>query len=368
MSVSTRLKTQGAAVAALSLLALGACDAPEQLTSLRPEGDPEILSVLVLADTEFGALEAATFCKQDDAKRPGVIGITAVGAQVRVCDEDLSRPAGPVDDNGTPTDPTDDVFTEGTIDAAIPAGWTVRIQFDELLNPDTAETLEPVIDPDTGEPTGQSTASLAETQPVTVTCGGVDVPYDGYYSPSGNSFSWPVGPSLVIVPDDTSTIATGTECEVSLKDVVKDKQGLGVPSAQRGPFTFTVAPLALVGSDPEPADPGDEATIAPDAPLLVFFNHFIDPASVDPAEVEILEVTDCEQTTGTARPAVFAANADDPTALEISMMTTVPAGLKWTPEKFYLVSFTAGAQVADLAGGTADVEGFSVCFATDAAS
>ncbi|MEJ7598068.1 MAG: hypothetical protein WKG01_09190 [Kofleriaceae bacterium] len=376
MFVSTRLKTQGAVFTALSLLALAACEDPEQLTSLRPDGDPEVLAVLVLADTvDFGPLEVATFCKQNDPKRPGVLGVTAVGAQVRVCDIDLSRGAGPLDDNGTPVDPTDDVFTAGTVDNANPMGWSIRIMFDELLDPDTAETLEPIFDPDTMEDTGQSTASLAKTQPVTLTCGGVAVPYDGYYSPSGNSVSWPVGPSLVVTPLDPSVVATGAECEISITPgpsgkELTDKEGNPVPASQRGPFSFQISALAFAGTDPEsPAPNKPPSTIDPGAPLLVFFNSFIDAASLTPAEVEILEVADCAATTGTARTAVIAANADDPTALEISMTPTVPTGLAWTPEKFYLVTFSDDAEVTDLAGGTAtDLAGESVCFATDTAS
>lgn len=368
MFVSTRLKTQGAAVTALSLLALGACDAPAQNTDLRPEGDPEVLTVLVFNDAVDGFLETATFCKQNDAKRPGTVGIVAFGVAIPICDIDLANGAGFRDDKGT-ANPSDDTFTPGIVEDAVPTSWYVRIMFDELLDPDTAETLEPILDPDTMEETGVFTGSLEETQPVTLSCGGTDVPYSGYYSPSGNTVTWPLGPSLVVQPLDTSAVATGAECTLSIKDTLKDKEGNSVTSSQRGPFTFNVAGLAATAIDPEPADPGDEATIAPEAPVLVSFNHFIDAASLTPAEVTILEVADCEATTGTTRTAVIAASADDPLSLEISSTPTVPAGLAWTPEKFYRVTFADDVEVSDLAGGTGtDLAGVSVCFATDAAS
>ena len=373
MFVSTpRLKTQGAVVSALSLLALAACEDPTASTDLRPEGNPEVLTVLVFNDSVDGVVESATFCKKNDIKRPNYVGIVAYGLNPLICAEDLGKGAGTLDDMGT-SDKTDDVFMEHVVEDAVPTGWYIRIMFDELLDADTAETLEPVLDPDTMEETGVFVGSLAETQPVTLTCGGVDVPYDGYYSPSGNTVTWPLGPSLGIQPRDVSAVATGEECMVTLKDTAKDKDGNAVPSDQRGPFNFTIAGLAATALDPEPADPGDEATIAPEAPLLVSFNHFIDAASLTTtgagAEIEILEVADCAATTGTARTAVVAVSADDPLSLEISSTPTVPAGLAWTPEKFYRVTFLDNIEVADLAGGTGtDLAGVSVCFATDAAS
>ena len=369
MSVSTRLKTQGAVLSALSLLTFAACDAPDSSTALRPDGAPEVLAVVVFNDAVDGVVESATFCKKNDDKRPNFVGITFYGLNPMICSEDLSKGAGTLDDMGT-SDPGDDVFTEHAVEDAVPSSWYVRVMFDELLDGDTVETLEPVLDPDTMEETGVFTGSLAETQPVTLTCGGTDVPYDGYYSPAGNSVTWPLGPSMVIQPLDTSAIATSSECVLTLKDVVKDKQGTGVPSDQRGPFNFTIAGLAATAIDPEPADPGDEATIAPDSPVLLSFNHFIDASTLTAAEVTIEEVADCSAATGTARTAVIAAAAEDPFSVEITSTPTVPAGLSWTPESFYRVTIADDVEVADLAGGTGggDIAGLSVCFATDAAS
>jgi hypothetical protein len=363
MSVSTRLRTQGAALSTLSLLTLAACEAPTATTDLRPEGDPEVLSVLVFNDAENGFLETATFCKQNDIKRPGSVGIVAFGATFEICDRDLANGAGF-------RDPEDDTFTPSIVEDAVPTSWYLRIMFDELLDADTAETLEPILDPDTMEETGVFTGSLAETQPVTVTCDGADVPYDGYYQPSGNTVTWPLGPSLVVQPLDPSAVATGGECTISIKDVLKDKEGNSVPSAQRGPFMFGIAGLAATAIDPEPADPGEEATISPEAPVVLSFNHFIDAASLTPAEVTIEEVADCAAASGTVRTAVITASADDPLSLEISSTPTVPVDLAWTPESFYRVTFADDVEVADLAGGTggADIAGLSVCFATDAAS
>src|SRR6202042_2484260 len=85
---------------------------------------------------------------------------------------------------------------------ADPSAWYVRIMFDELLDPNV-ETLVPNIDPTTMMPDGTFTGTLANTLPVTLQCTDAagamqDVPYDGYYSPSGNALTNPLGPSLFI--------------------------------------------------------------------------------------------------------------------------------------------------------------------------
>ena len=89
-----------------------------------------------------------------------------------ICDEDPSKPAAMVAN-------------------AYPDGWYVRVMFDELLDPDVEELIE-ILDPDTGDGTDTFTGSIANTQPVILECesvagGFIEVPYDGYYSPAGNS-------------------------------------------------------------------------------------------------------------------------------------------------------------------------------------
>ncbi|HSK02492.1 MAG TPA: hypothetical protein VK932_14665, partial [Kofleriaceae bacterium] len=61
-----RLKTQGAVVSTVAMLALGACTDPAARTDLRPEGPPDVLAVLVLNDALDGLVESAAFCKAGD--------------------------------------------------------------------------------------------------------------------------------------------------------------------------------------------------------------------------------------------------------------------------------------------------------------
>jgi hypothetical protein len=258
----------------------------------------------------------------------------------------------------------------------VPVGWYVRLQFDELLNP-SIEDLLPI-----GNDTGTFKGSLASSQPVTITCGGVDIAYDGYYNPSGNSYTWPVGPSLFIAPDDTSMIAAGTECQVSLKpDVVADKDGNHVPADQLGPYKFKIADLKLASTDPAaPTDPTKPSTISPAAPLIVTFNATVNVtvelAGLSPAEVTILSsVTSCTDTTGGVAATAkigkhLVGPADqksvDPTSIEISDAAGT-AGNAWLASTTYVITFAAGADVKDLAGATATLpaaKDLTICFKT----
>jgi hypothetical protein len=250
-------RTHGVVAATLGALTLAACTDPAQNTDLRPEGPPEVLAVLVMNDAAGMLNETATFCKTGDEKRPSLVGAT------QVCPDDLSAGADEVTN-------------------AYPDGWYVRIMFDELLNGDV-ETLTEVIDDATGEATGSYTGSIADTHPVKLECesingGMVNVDYDGYYSPSGNRVTFPLGPSLVIKPNDPTLIATNTSCQVTINDNVLDKTGNPVPAEQRGPYKFKTAPIQVVV-----IDPSDKATIPASQMttdgVYVQFNTTVDPAS-----------------------------------------------------------------------------------------
>jgi hypothetical protein len=266
-------RTHGVAAAALGALAMGACDDPALNTDLRPEGPPDVLAVLVMTDASTQLLEKATYCKAGDPLAPTLVGLPDF-TTTEVCPE--SGSASPVT-------------------TAYPDGWYVRIMFDELLDP-SFEQLSPIIDEDTGEETGAFTGSIASANPVTLQCRSVtnnqfvNVSYDGYYSPSGNRVTWPVGPSLVIKPNDPTLIATNTECQVTINEgVLFDKNGVEVPSSQRGPFAFTIAPITPIVLDPpaddeEFDDPIDAVTVWYDN-LYVQFNTSVDASTLclDPA-------------------------------------------------------------------------------------
>ncbi|MBL0212679.1 MAG: hypothetical protein IPQ07_02220 [Myxococcales bacterium] len=208
--------------------------------------------MLVMNDAAGQVVEQATYCKPNDEKRPQRVGLPDFTAR-DICPADLSKGADEVTN-------------------AYPDGWYVRIVFDELLDPSIEELTE-IKDPETGEGTDVFEGSIANTQPVKLECesiggGFVEVDYDGYYSPSGNNVTWPLGPSLVIKPLEPKSVATNKACRVTINDNVVDKSGNKVPSDQRTPFTFKIAPIQVIALDP--AD--DPMGSGPIDPFVIYGN------------------------------------------------------------------------------------------------
>lgn len=356
-------RTQGLLAATLGLAAWGACATPDELSDLRPAGDPEVLTVLVadkgpdpdndgiIANGEADVTETATFCKPNDNKRPNFVNYPLALGGTQLCPDDIAMGVDPITD-------------------AEPLEWYVRIQFDELLNP-SIEDLIPILD-DNGIATGTFSGTLANTQPVTLTCNGAAVMYDGYYAPEGNDLTWPVGPSLFIQPNDSSTIATGSPCEIAIKDVVKDKDGNSVPTDQRGgggKYKFNVAPLTVTATSQEfPKDPTDPDPQPVDAPLQVGFNAIVDGATSIPATAVIIQTADdCNGTNAvTTLTATVAADPDDPTLIDVGD-SAAAAGNFFVAGKIYIVTFDPAATVHDANGGTGalpDPADLTVCFGT----
>ncbi len=356
---------------ATALVMLGACEDPEQRSDLRPAGDPEVLAVLVMNDAADLYVEAATFCKVGDDKRPTEVFLIT-GAVTEVCPLDATEGVPMVMD-------------------AVPTGWYVRVVFDELLDPDIEELI-PNLD-GMMQPTGTSRGSIANTRPVTLTCDGNPVAYDGYYSPSGNYQTWPVGPSLVIIPDDPTSVAAGSECTVTINTNVVDKDQNRVPDAQRGmggEYKFQIAPLSLDSTDPE-AIPMDGAADRPEtdpaAPVTLHFNTVIDPASITTSEVLIFRGVAADCTGGMQVPAAQVTlfqmldepggSVADPMSLMIAdggatMANPDPSdpesmGNMFSPATAYRIEFTVNADVQDAAGATAALElpDDILCFITE---
>ena len=318
-------RTHGVVAATLGALTLGlaGCEDPAQNTDLRTEGPPDVLSVLVMTDAVGGLYETATFCAPGDEKRPSQVGLPDFTTQ-QVCPAEVGEGVDEVTD-------------------AYPDGWYVRIMFDELLDPEI-ETLTEVLDEDTGEPTGSYTGSIAGTHPVKLECesvngGMVEVDYDGYYSPSGNRITWPLGPSLVIKPNDPTLVATSSTCQVTILDAVTDKAGNPVASDQRGPYTFKVAPIQVLEIDPGDGDTVDAYTPYGEG-IYVAFNTTVDPASFCD---EGAGMDECEFS---FTPDAGGASADALSDTEFAFTTNNAA----TVETDYTFSFIEGGTIADRCG------------------
>jgi hypothetical protein len=333
----TRLKTLGAAI--VGTLALGACEDPVADTDLRPEGDPEILAVLVMNDTENAFVESATYCKPNDPKRPGAVGITVLGINPVLC---------PLD--GTAIEPLTDAY---------PDAWYIRVMFDELLDPEV-ETLEPILDAN-GNPSDNFTGSLARTQPVTLQCQDVtgtmvDVEYDGYYSPAGNRVTWPVGPSLVIQPLDPTIVPVESMCQVTLKESIKDKDGNSIKGRDIQPFEFSLAPVSVIA-----VSPGEGDAVNPTAGgVELAFNVEVDGSAVFCADPADAACTGDPTRLFAIEPAAMAENA-----YVDNFGTGLFVGGDLLGDQTYTFKAPAGMKIKDKCGKESTVAGLPADFEFD---
>ncbi|KAB2907520.1 MAG: hypothetical protein F9K40_04945 [Kofleriaceae bacterium] len=311
-----RYRTQGLLAVGLGVFAGGCFGDPEIRTDLRTEGPPQILAAM--SQSLVTAIELPFFCRYvggvKDEKAPGFVIDYQLGNQL-VC----------------PDDPSEFVATDMD-----PRGYGLRVMFDELLDGDAVETL-------ICEDNGVCAGSLLDTQPVTVTCGASNTPvaYDGYYTPNGNNTTYPLGPSIVIVPGSVD-FATGTDCTVTMGANVRDKSGETVPAAEAS-LDFRIADLAIEDTDPHDAEEVDDRTVLdPDGAVGFAFNAYIDEATIDAADFEIVN-TD----TDAVIPSDFAVDgfnvAGD--AIFIFGAADLPAGN-------YTARLKSGAVIGEVNGGT----------------
>jgi len=302
-----------------------ACSDPELSSDLDTDGPPEVLEVNVTSETaptdpNGNAVEAATFCRGGDEFKVSTF----------YCP--LAR-----DESDAPI-PGDRALDGAVVDAT-PIGWNVRFIFSELIDPD----IEDLVETD-----GVTSGSLADTQPFTVTCGGADISYDGWYDPSGNNLSYPPGPGLVATAVDF--IATGSSCEIALRDgSAVDKDGDGVPSDMLGPYTFGIAPLTVAATDPA----ADAEGVDPTAPVSVSFNAPIDIATVT-TDAKIA-LTDAD---GAAVAVDFSYASDDAGTEDQTVIVATPQAAL-AAGAVYTVTVSAG--ITDIAAGPLndDLEPFS---------
>jgi hypothetical protein len=128
---------------------------------------------------------------------------------------------------------------------------------------------------------------------------------------------------------------------VSINPVVVDKSGIVVGTgANVGTFTFTVADLALVDTDPADAEVlANRATLPPDGAVAFIFNAFVDGASLLPTEVLI------ETEAGVPVPSSF----------QVQGNAVVVFGTADLLPGNYTAKVTTGATVEEINGGTTTI-------------
>ncbi len=370
-----------AATSACALLA--GCSDPAEPTDLRSQssGPPNVTTVMVMSDLVSSVdpnvpglarlIETATHCRTGDDKRPGLVGLPNF-TTTQVCPDDLSQPSS----------------SESVAEGAPPV-WYARVVFDKLLDPDIEDLVV--------QPNGDTTGTIAKTLPVVLRCGVtkvVDVPYDGYYVPNGNRISWPLGPALYIAPLSATSVPTGAQCELQLRDIVQNKLGQSVPDDQRT-FNFKIADMAFRFSVPDPTDSPDGSHFQDiDTPVKFYWtaalavgaNGVIDPTAIKITKGPNLNASAtsdgdadpavCNGTGGTAVPASDIETAPDGTDAEstalIMDLDTKGGGAAhlWDPQTTYRIQFTADAKASPSQGGAAGAmpSDYDLCFHTAAAA
>jgi hypothetical protein len=335
-------RAQGFLAAGFGLLVAGGtlvgCGTPDFKTNLRPAGDPEVLTALVINEN-FD--EQATYCKPNDPKVPVVItggcgtffGTECCTGCVGVC----------------PAPGEDAPPVMNAVSNAEPLEWWVRVVFDELLDGDAVETLIDATPGGTGGPctdfSTRCTGHIDETQPFTIVCDGATIAYDGFYDPTGNNVTLPPGPSIVAYPLDF--VPTSATCTLTINDVVVDKQGNPVPAAQRSGYQWQIAALAFFD-----ITPADGATgVDPGVEITLSFNSLMDAGSVEPGEITFVD--------GNGDPVTFTVEADE------TELYLVPAAD--LADGDYTVTITAGTTFADIGGGEVTIDADEVITFTVAA-
>lgn len=304
-------------LAMIAAVAAG-CTDEELQSELDTKGPPRVTLVTV----ETGDGEVPAYCPDADADKISVVCFDGAG--------------------NYSFDASDTVL-------AAPIGGFVRVAFNELLDPDRAEQLVPVLD-EMGQPERDpygnevKRGTLVNSQPVILTCDDQPVAYDGFYNPSGNHLSLPPGPSLVIRP--VEALPTGATCTVEVVQGesnpgfgVFDKAGNPVSTEDSGPYSFQVGPLAVTGASPASASEGVALGVEP----LVTFNVPIDPASLGPEGAQLVRL----------RTAADDVDVAVTLSVDGNTVKITPAS-PLAPETAYEVVVYAG--IADPSGGTLMLE------------
>ena len=320
--------------AAASCALTVACSEPGLSSDLQTEGPPEVVEVNVLSegsvfgDTDPDGLllgEAATYC------RPG----ERYKVHTTYCPLARDEIDAPIPGDRE-VEPLMDTVPYGPV-LGFNSIWHVRIIFDELLDPSVEDLVT--------DETGTTFGTLAETQPVILRCGGAELPYDGFYDPSGNWLTFPPGPALVIQTGEF--VASGTsDCEVEIREgAVEDKDGNPVPEGQLGPYDFGIAALSVYSTDPVDQAEG----VSPEGDELGQVAIIELGAPIDLASVAgNVTLADAEGNPVSGTLGYYVAEPTDPTS-EVANMIAFTPDAPLAEETVYVLTISNG--ITDIEGG-----------------
>lgn len=324
----TWVRSQGLLVAGIGIAIIG-CGEDVRPSDLNTAGPPRVLAVTV----RNAESDVPTFC----GAREGDHGAEKLPVACLAALEGLEE--------GQALPPATD---------AAPFGWELRLVFNELLEADTVETISG----------GHGT--LMETQPVVVECRQdvtqefQPVTYDGYYDPSGNHLTNPPGPSVVVhLPTNPDTgnprldafVATSSECQVEVQASVEAKDGEAVLASARGPFSFGIAPLAVVATEP----PDEAEGVGIDQQVRVKFNAPIDGATLTGADGDRILLVPAAGEPVVVTMSLPEDDIDTPQREDDPTTVVIAPDAALAPDTSYTIAVRS--DIADIKGGKLVVDG-----------
>jgi hypothetical protein len=273
-------------LSAALLTLICACTDPDLASGLVTEGPPTVSAVTVTGE----AGTEATYCNPAMAEHTPKVCLA-----------------------GQSVEPVRDVR---------PLGWKARVVFKELLDPS-------IEDIDTA-----GTGSIARAHPFTVTCGDAVIAYDGFYDPSGNHDTSPVGPALVIYPASQPAAASASSCRIAIDaGAIRDKDGEPAPNDIR--FAFTLAALHVAATTPAAG-----ATDAdPLGQIRLSLNSHVDAATLA-GHVQLIDAS------GLPVAAAITVPAADPTSIAIEPAAALAHGAAYTVTLSTGITDTFGGALA----------------------
>jgi hypothetical protein len=313
------------------LVSASGCDGPKSVTSLNPEGPPEVLQVFVyeLVDSPGYSLcprSSRPYCPQLAYGDHGAVPMEYDDRSVTTAAVGASQKLRLVLDELLVGNNLEEIQCKNNTWSRVPPGATpddiAACAGPQQIIANTCTGPHAVcLDPASGVPIGVMDVNLDgavdDTRfingAVRISCDGVDIPLDlqgSFYQPSGNQFIPAggqgvdgLGPALVLVP--ANGVRTSADCVIEFDESVVDKDGNRVCAPAQGArcvagvtdgIGFSTEELKVTGTAPG----NGNIAVNPDgvAQILINFNARIDMANLgtvvvtaDGAAVENIDVT-----------------------------------------------------------------------------
>lgn len=313
-------------LAAAAMMGVTGCEVPDTATGLHPDGPPKFrqvfLTELYEENMQLRVRSIAAYGKHDlipEEREHATLTAAANTQTIRVVFDEILR-GNAIEEIRCRTRQLSDV------DACVVPGGYSRVPVgatpDDIANCAAANDLLDLschgpmatclnedgipcgVDDEDENGSADNTRMIAGQ--VRLVCGDIDVPLDleqSYWQPSGNQLvparqtpEGSLGPALVLKPQNSGRMPTGSTCRVVLAPDIVDKDDIqpctppdGDPTAECTPgdisgFSFGTEQLRVTSSTPENNMTGVAVDLTP---FRIFWNAPLLPSSVTAANVTV---------------------------------------------------------------------------------